>query len=165
MSSDPQSRRIYLSVTQQCPFPRDITWNCLYDKVRHPEKYVGSRDVKWRDVKTEAGVDAVDREMTVGPPAHPQVMRERITWDEKTGTVKFQIRDDDPDKSGCVINQLHDVEGLQVLTFTFNVTFKSHVPQEEIDGFRKQLNESGPGAVGRTVNAIKEAVDARSAAK
>lgn len=30
-------------------------------QVRHPEKFVGSRDVKWTDAKTEDGRDCVDR--------------------------------------------------------------------------------------------------------
>jgi len=100
-------------------------------QVRHPEKYVGSRDVVCKDTTVE-GRPAVERDMVAGPPNAPQKMMETITWDEHSGLVTFAFRSEDPDKTGAVTNLLHHEMGLQLLTFTFNMHFKHDVPQAKV---------------------------------
>jgi len=138
-SALPAKRRIYLAVSQQVFASREAIWKVLKDKIYNPTKYVGCRDVKAEDGKAEDGTPYVDREMTVGPPSAPEVMLERITWDESTGVVTFRTRDD-PAKDGVVYHYVEQKEGVDVITFVFDLRYKEHVPQQKVDDMRDMLN-------------------------
>ena len=65
--------------------PWYLLWGMLVEKIKHPDKFLPAKNVK---IEGE-GPGYVDRYMEVGD----RVFRERITWDEATGTVKFAARD------------------------------------------------------------------------
>ena len=131
---------------------RGQMWTALYNKIRHPEKYVGSRDVKL----TADTADYVDREMTVGPPAHPMLIKERITWDEQRGLVVFTERNN-PEKTGSVENRLEeDDNGVVRVTFVFDWHWTDKANPETVRAMIKQFEQMGDKAVKDTVRAAEE---------
>ena len=131
---------------------RQQMWKALYNKIKHPEKYVGSRDVKI----TSETADYVDREQTVGPPDAPMVIKERITWDEQKGVVVFTEHNNE-EKTGSVENRLEDGDGGQVkVVFVFDWHWTDKADRKAVEAQIKQFDQAGDKAVKDTVKAAEE---------
>lgn len=130
---------------------RQQMWSSLLNKIKHPEKYVGSRDVKIVADTPEY----IDREMTVGPPHQPMVIKERITWDESKGVVVFAERDN-PEKTGSVENWLEEENGVVRVTFVFDWQWTDKANPAQVAGFLKMFEGLGDKGVKDTVKAAEE---------
>ena len=130
---------------------RQQMWTALVNKIKHPEKYVGSRDVKIVGETPEY----VDREMSVGPPAHPMVIKERITWDESKGLVIFTERNNE-EKTGSVENRLTEEDGVVKVTFVFDWEWTDKANREQTQAMIAKFREMGNKPVEDTVRAAEE---------
>lgn len=94
--------------------------------------------------------------MEVGPPHAPIIIRERITWDESQGLVRFTMIDD-PHKSGMVDNIISEKDGQLYLTFTFDWQFNETAPQQAIDTMRETLKKLAEpeGPIQKTINVVE----------
>lgn len=127
-------------------------WSSLVNKIRHPEKYVGSRDVK---IVADTP-HYVDREMTVGPPQAAQVIKERITWDEGKGVVVFTEREND-EKTGSVQNIIEEGDdGVVTVTFVFDWQWTDKANPEQVRKFIAMMEGVGDKGVKDTVKAAEE---------
>ena len=128
-------------------------WTALLDKIKHPEKYVGSRDVK---IVGETA-DYVDREMTVGPPDHPMVIKERITWSEAEGTVTF-TEHNNAEKTGHVENHLEAGEDGQLrLRYVFDWHWNEKADRAAVEKQVAVFKGLGNKPVVDTIRAAEEA--------
>jgi hypothetical protein len=92
--------------------------------------------------------------MTVGPPTAPMVMKERITWDDSLGLVRFTSRGD-VTKSGFVDNLITtEADGALRLTFTFDFHFAHEQTDEFVNKFSTQIKGMASGAVAKTIEYI-----------
>jgi len=126
-------------------------WTALYNKIRHPEKYVGSRDVKI----TGETADCVDREQTVGPPDHPMVIKERITWDEAKGVVVFTEHNNE-EKTGSAENRIEDDNGVVKVTFVFDWQWTDKADRKAVEAQIKEFEQAGDKPVKDTIKAAEE---------
>ena len=132
---------------------RQQMWKALYNKIKHPEKYVGSRDVKI----TGETPTYVDREQTVGPPDHPMVIKERITWSESEGVVTFTEHNNEQ-KTGSVVNRIEqdDNSGIVTVVFVFDWHWTDKADRKAVEAQIKQFEQAGDKAVKDTVKAAEE---------
>ena len=128
-------------------------WQSLVNKIRHPERYVGSRDVKI----TADTPQYVDREQTVGPPHAPMVIKERITWDEHAGLVTFTEHNNEQ-KTGSVENRITEHDGTVTVTFVFDWHWTDKADRKAVEAQIKQFEQAGDKAVKDTVKAAEEDV-------
>ena len=150
MSSSPLVFQKRMSATTR--LTRQQMWTALVHKIKHPERYVGSRDV---NIVADTP-QYVDREMTVGPPDHPMVIKERITWDEAKGVVVFSEHNNE-EKTGSVENQLtEDDKGVVTVTFVFDWHWTDKANREQVEKLIKQFDQAGDKAVKDTVKAAEE---------
>lgn len=118
-------------------------------QIREPQLFIPVTDV----VVVKDTPTYVIREATapLGGPGGMR-MKERITWDEKAGTVTFTA-EDDPLKDGQVVNRIDTLpDGSMTLTFTFNFQFKPSAPQQAFEGMEKGLKTMVSKAAGWIAN-------------
>ncbi len=101
--------------------PAALVWSLLLEKIEHPERFVGARDVR---IVRRLDDRAVERVMRIGPVDSPRELHEVISYDDATRTVIFKLLDD-PRHVGIVTNTVFEEGGVVRVGFTM-----SWVPRE-----------------------------------
>jgi len=137
-----------------CHAPRTLLWKALMNKIRHPERYTGSRDVK---IVSE-GSDFLFREVSVGPRDHEHILREKVTWDESESGVRFTLYDDEM-KHGYVENSITtDASGNNCLSVSCHWVFLpiSSLTRQTLRLWRSGLKRAIDESITKTVVIVEE---------
>lgn len=142
-------------VEAACPF--SLAWDLLVEKVRAPQRFVGSTDVTILADGDGSASSPVHRVMKLGP----RVIEEHIYWHQEVegekGVVDFRWVPGHPMWVGSVLNKLEKVDDSRVrIRFEMNWQLKEGAPEPPAMDYQAAIT----GAVEKTKGVCEAAAAA-----